>query len=86
MVGVHHGIVEALDPGAPCEGNAAEAFDPDIPFRPRPALERLLGSAVLGDYLGERYLQVYCATKEAELDRFEAIISPAEFEWYLLTE
>ena len=81
-----HGLTNKIDPGPPTEGNAGQAFDPDIPFRPRRAFERLRNAKVLSDYLGDHYLKVYAACKEAELDRFESVISPAEYDWYLQAE
>ncbi len=86
LAGLHHGLTQEIDPGPATKGNAGQAYDPDIPFRPKRALERLAESRVLADYLGEDYVKVYVATKEAELERFEAMVSRAEFEWYLLTD
>ena len=37
LAGVHHGIVNRIDPGPPHEGNAGEAFDPGLPMRLRRA-------------------------------------------------
>jgi len=83
LAGVHHGIVNRIDPGPPHEGNAGEAFDPGLPMRPRRALELLLASKVMPDYLGADYPRLYAACKEAEYDEFDWLISPQEYDWYL---
>ena len=86
LAGVHHGLVEGIDPGAPFEGNACTETDPGLPFRPRRALEVLKDSTVYAQYFGANYPALYAATKEAEYDAFEAEIPPHEFAWYLLAD
>ena len=86
LAGVHHGLTAKVDPGPPFEGNAGYAYDPDVPFRPRRALERLQAGGALTGYLGEDYAQAYAACKLAELDSFESEISDKEYAWYLQAE
>ncbi len=86
LAGIHHGITNQIDPGPRTEGNAGEAYDPEVPFRARRALERLQAPNGLSDYMGAEYIDVYAACKLAELDNFEAEISPAEYTWYLQAE
>ena len=86
LAGIHHGLTSEIDPPPPTEGNAGTAFDDALAFRPRRALERMAESKLLADYLGARFVEAYVDCKLAELDKFEAVISPAEFEWYLQTE
>lgn len=83
LAGIHHGISGKLDPGAPAEGNAGDAFDPTLPLRPRRALEAMQRASILPDYFGADYVQIYAACKLAELDKFESVISPNEYLWYL---
>jgi len=83
LAGLHYGLVNRIDPGPPSEGNAGEVFDPALPFRPRRALEAFAESAPMADYFGADYVKTYVACKIAELDKFEAIVSPAEYSWYL---
>ncbi len=52
----------------------------------RRAFERLAGPNGLDPYFGGEYLDAYAACKLAELDSFEAEISPAEYRWYLQAE
>jgi glutamine synthetase len=86
LAGVHHGLTNKIDPGPPFEGNAGADYDPDLPFRPRRALERLQAGGPLTDYIGEDYARVYAACKLAELDSFESEISDREYAWYLQAE
>ncbi|MDX1709695.1 MAG: glutamine synthetase family protein [Rhodovibrionaceae bacterium] len=86
LAGVHHGIANKLDPGQAFEGNAGFAFDEDLPWRARRALDKLTKARVLPDYFGQRYLDVYAACKNAELDKFESRVSPAEYLFYLQPE
>ncbi len=86
LAGVHHGLTKKIDPGPPFDGNAGYAYDPDVPFRPRRALERLQAAGALTGYIGEDYAQAYAACKLGELDRFEGEISDREYAWYLQAE
>jgi glutamine synthetase len=83
LAGIHHGLSEKLDPGPLWQGSACEEADADMPFDLPAALVRLRNSTVLGSYLGEDYVELYCATKEAELASFLDHITPREYQWYL---
>lgn len=86
LAGIHHGITGKLTPPPAFEGNAGFEPDPDLPLRPRRALESLLASKALGAYLGADYLSTYAACKTAEYDKFERHISAQEYAWYLQPE
>ena len=83
LAGIHHGIVNEIDPGEPAEGNACEIMDEGIPFFLPSALKRLRNSDVMREYLGGRYVDVYAETKMLEYDKFQRAISPLEYDWYL---
>lgn len=83
LAGIHHGLTGDIDPGPVWSGSACDQVDPDIPFDLPSALARMRGSAVLRDYLGDAYVELYCATKEAELASFLDDITPREYQWYL---
>ena len=83
LAGLHHGITNKIDPGPPWDGNASESADPDIPRRLGTALARLEAGEILPDYLDPTYTATYCATKRNELEKFNAAITPREYEWYL---
>lgn len=83
LAGAHHGIVNRIDPGPPSTGNAGAQTDPHLPLAWERAIERLERAEILPAYLGEEYIQLYCATKRKEMESFNAHISPLEYEWYL---
>lgn len=83
LAGVHHGLERACDPGPAWQGSACEERDADIPFALPAALARLRHSTLLNDYLGEDYLELYAATKDAELASLMDEIMPIEYRWYL---
>ncbi|MHA1600414.1 MAG: glutamine synthetase family protein [Alphaproteobacteria bacterium] len=86
LAGIHHGITRKLTPPPAFEGNAGFEHDPDLPFRPRRALDSLLASNILDEYFGADYLSTYAACKSGEYDKFESQISAQEYTWYLQPE
>lgn len=83
LAGIHHGMSEGLDAGSPFEGNAAAFVDQTMSFAVDAALVALENASVLREYLGPLYVDLYCATKRAELDRFRNHIPAHEYDWYL---
>jgi glutamine synthetase len=83
LAGIHHGIVNRLDPGAPTEGNASGHADDTVPFNIDAALDAMAKGGIMSEYFGSPYVEAYCATKRIELARFRNCIPKAEFDWYL---
>jgi glutamine synthetase len=83
LAGMHHGLVNKLDPGPPAEGNASKHADPEMPLTWHHALARLEHSELLSAYLGKPYVDLYCATKQKEMVKFYNDISSREYDWYL---
>jgi glutamine synthetase len=83
LAGVHHGIVNKLDPGAPAVGNVSREPDLALPFTLDDALTRLEQAKVLPDYFGAETLTLYRETKRIEQQRLRKMITDAEYEWYL---
>ena len=83
LAGIHHGIVNRLDPGPPYDGNAAAFVDETLPMTLDAALLALENGSILRDYLGRAYVDLYCATKRTELRRYRDAITAREYEWYL---
>jgi glutamine synthetase len=83
LTGIHHGIVAHLDPGAPFEGDAANFVDQTLPFAVDAALVALENGSIMREYLGPAYVDLYCATKRTELDRFRNHIPAHEYDWYI---
>ncbi|HVV65045.1 MAG TPA: glutamine synthetase family protein [Rhizomicrobium sp.] len=83
LSGLHHGIVNRIDPGPPAIGNVSREPDPALPFSLDAALELIGKDRVLPGYLGTDTVALYAETKRLEARRFAKIVSPAEYEWYL---
>jgi len=83
LAGIHYGIVNEIDPGEPAEGNACDSMDEALPFFLPSALKRLRHSKIMRDYFGDRYVDLYAETKLLEYEKFQRIISTAEYDWYL---
>ena len=83
LAGVHHGLTNKLDPGAPAATNVSRDPDLSLPFNIDDALARLQGSKPLADYFGAETVKLYAESKRIETQRFRKVMSPAEYEWYL---
>jgi glutamine synthetase len=83
LAGVHHGIVNHIDPGPPAIGNVSRAPDPALPFSLEDALKKMQNAGVLAGYFGADAVELYRETKATELARFRKIISAEEYGWYL---
>ena len=86
LAGMLRGIERDIDPGPPVEGNGyAQAGAGDLPLSWHAALERAAGSEFLADALGRDFLDVFLAVKRRELDKFAALVTDRDYEWYLDT-
>jgi glutamine synthetase len=83
--GIHHGLVNRLDPGPPLTGNAYDDHRTTLPTTWPDAARAFESSAVMREYLGERFQSLYATTRRGELRAFESHISPLEYEWYVAT-
>jgi len=82
--GMQHGIDNAIDPGPPVVGNGYEqASRGDLPTDWRAALERAATSEFLARTLGAEFLGVFLALKRREYEKFGALVSDRDYEWYL---
>jgi len=85
LAGIHHGLTNQIDPGEPIEGNSYEQLEQSLPNNLRDALRELDDSEVLNKYIDPKYIDIFVACKEAELQEFETTISDLEYNWYLHT-
>ena len=83
LAAVHHGIKNKIDPGPPVTGDGYAEAGEKIPTNWFEATDRFAASAVLKDYLGERFVQTYATVKRTEQDRFQSVIPDIDYEWYL---
>ena len=86
LAGAHHGIKNAMDPGPPVVGDgyaAAEKMNLRLPSDWFSAVRAFEASAVMRDYLGDRFVDMFCIVKRTEQDRFFAVVSPLDYDWGL---
>jgi glutamine synthetase len=86
LAGMAHGIEQRIDPGPPVQGNGYEqAPRGDLPTDWHAALERAARSGFLVEALGPAFLEVFLALKRRECEKFGALVSDRDYEWYLDT-
>lgn len=83
LAGIHHGLVEKRDPGAPVDGNAYDKAAPSLARHWAHALDAYDDGRILPRYFGERYHQHFGALKRIEFERYETEVSPLDHAWYL---
>ncbi|MHA6196674.1 glutamine synthetase family protein [Pseudomonas wadenswilerensis] len=83
LAGIHRGIREQLDPGAPVEGNGYAQATERLPTDWLTSLQALERSAWARDALGAGFLGVYLAVKRAEYRQFMAEVGEQDWRWYL---
>ncbi|MGH8315831.1 MAG: glutamine synthetase family protein, partial [Steroidobacterales bacterium] len=83
LAGIHHGITNRCDPGAPVAPGAVIEEKITLPVRWEAALDAFDSGTVLPNYLGEHYHGLFAACRREECDRFHAQITDRDYEWYL---
>jgi glutamine synthetase len=83
LAGIHHGLCLRLDPGAPVTGNAYAEVPPSLPLSWERAIAAMAAAAVLPDYFGDEFWRLYRVVRAAERERFDDLITPTEYAWYL---
>ncbi len=71
LAGVHHGLTNKVEPGAPIEGNSYEQMEPSLPNNLRDALRELDESEIMAKYIDPKYIDIFVACKESELEEFD---------------
>ncbi|MEO7240819.1 MAG: glutamine synthetase family protein [Sphingomicrobium sp.] len=89
LAAMHHGITGKFDPGPAIVGNGYEAAPADdadpMPANWFAAVDRFAASALMKEYLGARFVEVYTAVKRQEQDRYFAEVPELDYAWYLRT-
>lgn len=83
LAAAEYGLNHRCEPGPETNGGGRSGRDPSLPFTLPNALDMITKGPVLRDAIGDQYLRTYCAAKLAEFEKFERLIQPAEYEWYL---
>ncbi len=58
LAGVHHGLTNKVEPGAPIEGNSYEQMEPSLPNNLRDALRELDESEIMAKYIDPKYIDI----------------------------
>lgn len=85
LAAVHHGITNKIDPGPAIVGDGyAQAEGGErIPTNWFAATDRFADSALLKDYLGDRFVRMFAIVKRTEQERFQSVIPDVDYDWYL---
>jgi glutamine synthetase len=83
LAGIHRGIREQLDPGAPVEGNGYAQATKLLPTDWLTTLRSLEGSSWAREAFGDKFLGVYLAVKRAEYRQFMGEVGEQDWRWYL---
>ncbi|UVE19310.1 glutamine synthetase family protein [Pseudomonas sp. LS44] len=87
LAGIHRGIRDEIDPGAPVTGNGyAQATAQNMELLPTDwltSLRALEQSNWASEALGAEFLGVYLAVKRAEYRQFMAEVGEQDWRWYL---
>jgi glutamine synthetase len=49
------------------------------------AIDRFAQSSLTREYFGERMVEIYCAVKRAEAERYYGEVPQQDYDWYLRT-
>ena len=83
LAGIHRGIREHLDPGAPIEGNGYAQATEHLPTQWSAAIQALEQSGWARDAFGADFLKVFLAVKRAEYRQFMGEVGEQDWRWYL---
>jgi glutamine synthetase len=85
LSGVLHGIENKIEPSEISIGDTGHIVDEAISKTWQQGLDTLEKAKILPTYMTETYCRRYRLTKQVEMDRFNAVISAREYEWYLIS-
>jgi glutamine synthetase len=84
LAGIHYGLEHACDPGTPvAENEFLEDEEISLTTHLPQALDAWKASTRLHRYLGEDYCSLFEIIRRDEYDKFSAVISNVDYEWYL---
>ncbi|WP_397449334.1 glutamine synthetase family protein [Pseudomonas sp. NA-150] len=83
LAGIHLGIRQRLDPGAPVEGNGYAQDSQRLPTDWLTTLRALERSTWAKEVFGDEFLRVFLAVKNAEYRQFMGEVGEQDWRWYL---
>lgn len=85
LAGMHHGITQRIDPGAPLAGNAYRHAVASLPITWPEAALAFERSEFVREYFGAHFQRLFATTRRGEFQAFESHVTPLEYEWYVRT-
>jgi len=83
LAGVHHGLTHKLDPGPMVSGDGYAGTGDLLPTDWSRAIDRFAAAEVLPGYFGARVIEIFACVKRVELERFNAVVLPLDYDWVL---
>ncbi|MHA4836813.1 glutamine synthetase family protein [Sphingopyxis sp. MSC1_008] len=86
LAGMHHGMTNQSDPGTAVVGNGYDrdnSNDDKPPSNWFAAVDRFHASALMRDYLGTRFVDMFSIVKRVEQDRYFSVVPTLDYDWYL---
>jgi glutamine synthetase len=86
LAAAHYGIVNKVDPGPAVVGDGyahAAKSGERLPTNWFSAVDQFEASAVMNDYLGERFVKMFASVKRTEQERFFDAVTAQDYDWYL---
>ncbi|MGF7162302.1 glutamine synthetase [Rhodoligotrophos appendicifer] len=83
LAGMHHGIVNKIEPPDPVVGDAYSQPAQEMPVRWSSALDHFQNGKVIRHYLGDRYSEAFATARRFECENYHYQIQPLDYEWYL---
>ncbi len=82
LAGIHHGLTHAIDPGPVVSGDGY-ATGERLPTDWAHALALFEGSRLIADYWGGRAAEMFATMKRVEQERYNAVVTPLDYDWVL---
>ncbi|MCL4776500.1 MAG: glutamine synthetase family protein [Gammaproteobacteria bacterium] len=83
LAGVHHGIVQRLEPPPGVPEGAQAGVVASLSRRWEPALDAFDAGRILPGYLGEAFCRLYSTARRFEAEAYHAQVPGLDFDWYL---
>lgn len=84
LAGIHYGLSNKCEPGPFIdEGTFMGEEEITLATNWPQALDTFAASEVLPDYFGKDYCAVFHAVRRDECNKFNAVISDVDYQWYL---
>ncbi len=82
LAGIHHGLTHDIAPGPMVSGDGYAAGE-RLPTDWAHATALFEGSRLLADYWGGRAAELFATIKRVEQERYNAVVTPLDYDWVL---